>query len=316
MNSPMVSVLMPCYNGGKYIRAAMQSIMDQSLSDWELIIVNDASTDDSRSIIESFADERIRCISHTKNLGVVASRNRALKESNGRYLAIMDADDVARPDKLSRQVDFLEKNHRFGLVGSWAKIIDKKGADTGRSWKLRAGPDKIKAELIFRNYFIHSAILVRKEAALRFPYETGLEIGEDYKFVWDISRHWDVANLQEHLVSYRIHSSNITHKLGLHRNCLLDMYQRIFSEIGLEATPEQLGLHINLRGNLKLVRDYPPTKYAEWLKRIRTLNADGNLAKPASLDRVIFSRWAKVCAAHWRNPAAVIRESLNMMSHD
>lgn len=315
MSQPKVSVLMPCYNGARYIQQAIKSILDQDMTDWELIIVDDGSTDDSRAIIDSFRDDRIHCITNPTNLGVVASRNAATKKAKGKYLSIMDTDDVARPDKLSRQVDFLEKNQDFALVGSWARLIDDRGRDTGKYWKLKSEPDKIKAELIFRNYFVHSAILVHREIALKFPYENGLEIGEDYKFIWDVSRESKVANLNELLISYRLHDANITRKKELHRKCLIEMYQRMFDEIGLETDTEELELHLDLRGSLEDIRRYPPKAIAAWLNRIREINDRSGLVDRTALDRVIRSRWMKVCNAHWKDPLSIIRESYKILNH-
>src|SRR3989344_5781814 len=120
-----ISVLMPAYNARKYIGEAIESILNQTFKDFEFIIINDCSTDKTKKIIEEYAnkDARIKLINNATNLGLTKSLNIGLKEARGEYVARLDADDVALPERLEKQYEFMEKNKETTLVGAWAEII-------------------------------------------------------------------------------------------------------------------------------------------------------------------------------------------------
>ena len=120
---PRVTVLMPAFNAGKYIAEAIQSVLDQDFTDFELLIVEDGSTDNTKDIINQFHDPRIRSISQPKQLGVACSLNKGLSAAAGYYIARFDADDICFPQRLSRQVNFLDQNDEYILVGADAEYI-------------------------------------------------------------------------------------------------------------------------------------------------------------------------------------------------
>ena len=121
--NPLVTVLMPVYNGEKYLKEAIESILNQTFKDFEFLIINDGSTDNSVKIIQSFNDLRIRLIHNESNIGLIKTLNKGLKLSNGKYIARMDCDDVSLPKRLSVQINFMEKHPEIGVCGSWVKII-------------------------------------------------------------------------------------------------------------------------------------------------------------------------------------------------
>ena len=125
--TPLISINMVVFNGSKFILEAIQSILNQSYVNFELIIVNDGSVDSTAAVINSFSDSRIRVITLEKNTGVVNARNTALKASKGDYIAILDADDISFSNRLEVEVRFLESNPEFGLVGGRAEMIDENG---------------------------------------------------------------------------------------------------------------------------------------------------------------------------------------------
>ena len=124
---PLVSVLMPVYNAEKYLAASIGSILAQTYGDFELLICDDASTDGSLEIVRSFDDTRMTLLTNRENLGNAATRNRLIEHASGEYVAVLDADDTAEPDRLARQVDFLERNPEIGLCGSWVNVIGHDG---------------------------------------------------------------------------------------------------------------------------------------------------------------------------------------------
>jgi len=119
MNQPQLTVLMPVYNGGPFLRSAIESILNQDFSDFDFLIIDDGSTDGSHEIAASYADPRIRLESNGRNLGLIATLNRGLDLARGTYVARMDADDIAFPDRLSKQLTFMEAHPEIGLCGTW-----------------------------------------------------------------------------------------------------------------------------------------------------------------------------------------------------
>src|SRR6056297_178877 len=127
-NKPKVSVLLSVYNGEKYLEKAISSILNQTFSDFEFIIIDDGSSDRSPEIIKSFNDNRIRYFKNEKNIGLVKSLNKGLEKMKGEYIARMDADDICKPTRFEKQVNFLNKNHEVGVLGTAMEIVDHKGS--------------------------------------------------------------------------------------------------------------------------------------------------------------------------------------------
>ena len=138
MSYPTLSIIMPVYNAEAYLHEAVKSILAQSFTDFELIIVEDGSTDNSLEIIEGFSDSRIHVLYNDGNQGIVYSRNRGNAASRGRYIGPFDADDIAEKDKFKKQLRFLECNPDYGMIGSWAHLVDHEGRMMHEKWKVNA----------------------------------------------------------------------------------------------------------------------------------------------------------------------------------
>lgn len=202
---PDVSVLMTVYNGEQHLTAAVQSILDQQGVQLELVVVNDGSTDATRQLLERFAqDARVQVI-HSDRIGRVAALNRALQAAQGRYVAVLDADDVALPDRLMRQVDFLRRNPQVGLLGSACRVVDE---TTGREW-IRRHPldDKtLRQALVRENSFIHSAVMMPRAVLAELGgYQHQYRKCHDYELYVRIGRRYQLANLPQVLVVKRVH---------------------------------------------------------------------------------------------------------------
>ena len=127
MNLPLVSVVMPVYNGEKYLKEAIDSVLSQSYQNIELVIVNDGSTDSGSQIVKKYTDPRIRFVENESNSGIVYSRNKGLESATGKYVATLDSDDIALPDRIEKQVLFLENNSEYGMCGTFFSTIDSAG---------------------------------------------------------------------------------------------------------------------------------------------------------------------------------------------
>jgi glycosyltransferase involved in cell wall biosynthesis len=200
---PTVTVLMPVYNGERFIRDAIDSILQQSYSDFELLIVNDSSTDRTVEIIESYTDTRIRLVHNETNLKHGAALNRGLDLARGQYIARMDSDDISCSTRLEKQKFFLDHNQNIALIGSWAEIIDEKGKSQGIKTFLTDSP-LLKWKLLFCNTFIHSSMMFRKSCVLLLQsYDCRYTLTEDYDLWSRISFEHEVANIPEILVKWR-----------------------------------------------------------------------------------------------------------------
>lgn len=203
MNKPLVSVLLPVYNGAAYLTEAIQSIIDQTYDNFELIIINDGSTDESDAIIRKFVDPRIR-YNQQENQGLAATLNKAVNLATGKYLARQDADDISLPQRFEKQVAFLETNSDYGIVGTWAEIW----VETEKTERVHNHPAKsiiLKFDLLFDNPFVHSSLMIRKAVFEQVGlYATAKERQpEDYELWSRIAREFEVANIPEILQVYR-----------------------------------------------------------------------------------------------------------------
>ncbi len=214
IKNPKVSVIMSVYNGHPFLNQAIESILKQNFTDFEFIIVDDCSSDSSLKIISNYRelDSRIRIITNEQNYGPMKSANIGIKEARGEYIARIDSDDISYPKRLSSQVDFLDKNLDFGLVGSWGDIINSDNTVL-RQIKMIVESDDIKNKLIKYNPFFHSAIMFRKEIVDNIGlYDEGFRLAGDYEFYFRVIEKYKVANLPESLIAYRVHENSLTGK--------------------------------------------------------------------------------------------------------
>lgn len=217
MNEPMISVIMPVYNGEKYIAVAIESILNQTYTDFELILIDDCGTDRSMEIALDYAekDERIRVIHNPKNMGIAYSRNVGLDNSRGKYIAIMDDDDYSFAYRFEKQVTFLEKNTDYGVLGGAAQWIDENGNVTKPEVALLTDRNYIKAMFLFFNLFNNSEVMFRKEIVERHQirYEDNLLGMEDFKFWIRMSKVTYMTNIDELLLQHRMISDNETSRV-------------------------------------------------------------------------------------------------------
>lgn len=203
----LISVLMPVYNTKEeYLRASIESILNQTFTDFEFIIVNDGSTNNAEEVILSYKDNRIKYVKQ-ENQGIVGALNNAWSKASGKYIARMDSDDIAYPERFAKQIKFLEENPEYSLVGSWAKIIPSNNVI-----KL---PQDIKVmDLLADCMFIHPSIMFNKADFEKFnlQYETGFEYAEDYCMYARAVKYLKMTNLQEVLLDYRVYPENSSSK--------------------------------------------------------------------------------------------------------
>jgi glycosyltransferase involved in cell wall biosynthesis len=206
----LISINLITHNRAKYLPQAIQSVLDQEYSNWELIIIDDASSDETKEVIGAFLfDERIKYFLVAKQKNIAAVRNIALSKSQGGYLAVLDSDDKwVDSGKLAKQVSFLNNNQSVVLIGTSAQIINENNEEIDKIIKPITD-EGIKKEFFIKNPFFHSSILVRKEQVDNIGgYSESLSFGEDLDLYMRLGEKGLFANLEDICVAYRSHSDN------------------------------------------------------------------------------------------------------------
>ena len=296
MNSPQLSIIMPAFNSGKYIREAIFSVLNQTFHDFELIVINDGSTDNTREIIHSFTDDRIKYFENLRNMGIVFSRNKGLELVSGKFIGMVDSDDIIYPEKFQKQIDFLKNNPKYDMVGAWARFIDEDGNRLPGGWKLNAPSNLIPSIMLFKNYFLQSAVVYRHECIKNFTFKEGFDILEDYLLWIEFLENHKAYNYKGFLLKYRIHNLGVTKDRAKER---IEKEKKVFKiqleKIGIIPNERELDLHMLIR-DASLINDIAILNEIEvWLLKILHYNNLNQVYGETELKKVIYNRWLKSC---------------------
>ena len=292
-----VTVLMPVYNTEKYVGEAVESILQQTFSDFEFIIIDDASTDETAERVKDYRDERIVFIQNTDNIGLAASLNKGISVAQGKYIARMDGDDISLPDRLSKQVDFLDSHPEVGVLGSWIELF-------GRANTVNRYPESdsaCKCQLLFGVPFAHPAVVFRKETLLRnklFYREELLQYGEDYDMWMRASAFTMFHNLPNVLLKYRTYSYTWK-KSDQDRRSIQGTKTRnkIIGNAGIELNEHEAKLYalvikkgvINYKDGVKL------SDVESFLLKLLTHNKQNVSFHQKSLEQCVSRQWFYFC---------------------
>lgn len=193
---PIISVLMPAYNAAAYIREAIDSILTQTFTDFEFVIINDGSTDTTEEIILSYSDERIKYYANESNMGIVKTLNRGIDLCRGKYIARMDADDVSLPDRLEKQVHRLEANPQIVACGTLYAIY---GDQRQTPVDVATDVQDIRYDMAIYCQFAHSTMMIRKDTLNQYKlrYREEYKCAEDYKLWTELLKYGDIINIPE-----------------------------------------------------------------------------------------------------------------------
>jgi glycosyltransferase involved in cell wall biosynthesis len=205
---PKVSVIMAAYNEEKSIGRAIQSVLAQTFADWELIIVNDGSTDDTLSEIKKIKDGRVKTITHKKNTSFAQSLNDGILSAKSQYIAIWDADDTCDKTRFEKQVKFMDENPDISACSAWGKMVSENGMVELRE---PISPEEIKKCLIKFQPIIHSCMLYRASMIKNNPYDTALKRSEDYDLFLRLVKKYKFANIPEFLITFETSDSKKYH---------------------------------------------------------------------------------------------------------
>lgn len=300
MSTPRVSVIMPVYNAECFVRAAVESILAQTLADFELILIDDGSSDDSLQMVREIHDSRLRILQNEKNLGAAATKNRGIENARGEFIAFLDADDIALPQRLAAQLDFLQRRNEIGIVGSQFLLIDECGREMGTSSTWPCEPDDVRVTLLFENCIVQSAVMLRREILATAHFRTELEPAEDYDLWARLKPSVRFANLNDVLVKYRVNPSGISARSQEKmESAVRAIHAAQIAEFRLAATSRQVGIHRCLSR-----WPFPPTRgmleQAEgWLSALKMANATVGVYPTDLFGREISRRWESVCEDSW-----------------
>ena len=209
MFEPKVTVLMSVYNGEKHLKEAIDSILTQTFTDFEFLIINDGSTDKTGETLRSYNDPRIRIIENLQNIGLTKSLNKGLTLAKGEYIARQDADDISLQERLATQVNFLDNHPEIGLVGSWYIIIDRNGEELLKC-TLPVENAEVRKRIMEFNPFAHGSVMLRKKCIEEVgPYDEKFSCAQDYELWFRILDRHQAANISAYLYKWRFNQDSI-----------------------------------------------------------------------------------------------------------
>lgn len=299
MPNPRVSVIIPAHNRAHLLKTSIGSILAQSFSDLELIVVDDGSTDDSATLVRSYDDPRVRLVTNDRNLGIPCSRNRGLEAARGEYAATLDSDDYAYPERLSRQVAFLDRHPDYAVVGSWASWMDSQGRLRRRVERRPTDADEAAALLIFNSCLAQSSVTARTAILRENPYDELFDMAEDHELWARMAGHHKMASLPEVLVCRRDHDGRTTHAKALRmidRQHAIYRYQLDLLGVNYNETDVERH-HILPRSSRKAgAVNLEYLDWAEnWLMRLRGANRSKRHFEQNAFERVLGWGWGAVC---------------------
>ncbi|MBR3148450.1 MAG: glycosyltransferase family 2 protein [Alphaproteobacteria bacterium] len=247
--TPRISVIMPAYNSEKYIGEAIESILNQTFKDFELIIINDGSTDNTAKIVKEYAkkDKRINFVDNKKNQGLISVLNQGIDLCRGEYIARMDSDDISLPTRFAKQIEYMDAHHECGVLGTWFQCF-------GNSTAKVRHPERIKILNILHDQHVgHPTVMVRKSVMdnYGFYYDANYKHAEDFELWSRMVFVTEIRNLPEILLKYRWGNTNVS---VLHATEQLDaanhVKQNILDKLTDDSVKQQMILNENKPGFL------------------------------------------------------------------
>lgn len=317
-NFPKVTVFIPVYNRERYIQEAVDSILAQSFPDFELLLIDDGSTDSSVAIMNSYTDPRIRLVRNECNLGIPHTRNRGLQLARGEYIALLDSDDYAYPDRLNKQVAFLDAHPDYAEIGSWSRAMDEQSRPLKKIKVQPVSSEEVKAHLLFRCCLNNRTIMGRTAILREYGYRNDFPRCQDYELHVRLAGKYKLGNLPAILVRGRVHKEQITGQTAeLGRAKKQEIADSQLTTLGLAYSNTDLRRHVMLTriGKLPFTPDQAYLKWADdWLRKLQQANRITSLHPEPAFSRVLGEIWFRTCfqtsaaiglaawAHFWRSP--------------
>lgn len=302
MNKPLVSVLIPCYNVEKYVEESINSILNQTYSNLEVIAIDDCSTDQTKELLHQMAkkDSRITVVENPENLKLIKTLNKGIGLCKGEYIARMDADDIALPTRIEKEVDFLEKNRDHDIVSTQFYAFRSENPSKRDLHHSPLADSELRAYMLFKSGICHPAVLIRK----RVFTELGLRFEEEYLHVEDYAL-WSeaiyktkMANLGEPLLLYRVHKYQVS---SLNEDLQTDNKKKVFKihckHLGLPTDDDFIDIYTSVA---ECVPSRSSIKYLDKCEELMLSLIDLNRKKPfcdnTYLEQMLSIHWLRLCA--------------------
>ena len=315
----LVSVIMSNYNTPEdYLRSAIESILNQTYQNFEFIIIDDCSTDDSLSIIETYYDKRIRIIKNGKNLGITKSLNRGLSVAKGEFVARMDADDVSFETRFEKQVEFLKNHPDYIVCGTGVELIGDWETHHTNKFICRTIPQKeeFRIHLLFGNYpnIVHPTAMFNRSLLIKhnITYNENYPLAQDYRMWVSCSEVAECANLHETLLYYRVHGKAVSsEKKELQKNIAYQIMQEQLDKLHISLTEEYADIHKDFLFSRK---EYN-VNCKEWIKTLLKHNQKHNIYNQKLFKRILYKKWTEITyfgIAKQKNPLEILKMVLNI----
>ena len=302
MNQPLVSILMPCFNVEKYVEESLGSILDQTYRNMEIIAINDSSTDNTGDILRRMAekDSRIKVIENETNLKLIKTLNKGIELCSGKYIARMDADDIALPTRIEKEVEFLEQHKDHDIVSTQFYAFPSENPDKKSLHHNPLRHEELCAYLLFKSGICHPAVMIRK----RVFTELGLNFGTEYLHVEDYAL-WSqalymtkLANLDEPLLLYRVHAQQVS---SLNDILQIANKKKVFKihckHLGLPQDEESLNIYAS-------VAECVPAEFSlsflskceKFMLSLIRINGQKPFCDNKYLEHLLSVHWLRLCA--------------------
>lgn len=302
--TPLVSVVMPVFNAETYLAKALDSILNQTYENLQIIIINDGSSDGSMEVVARVKDGRIRVFHNDGNVGLGYSLNRGIEESGGEYVAIMHADDFAVKDRIGLQVRFLESHSDVGICGGQIiKILNNRR----HLFRYPLQHEEIFATMLFYAGFAHPTVMSRRSLYRDYDlkYRNDCNSVEDYEMWTRLLRITRGANLPAVLLEYTCHEAQISvKKYNKMRDYKLPIQKKLLEDIGMSPTDDECLMHARCSVTHDVLSEMDVSAADDWFRRLYDANKKTRLFSEDALKTVLQRRWAGLCGQ--RDPMNLI----------
>lgn len=295
MTTPVISVVMPAHNAAEYLSEAVDSVLGQSFGDFELIIVDDASTDDTAIILQSISDSRLKVLRNDAQAGVARSLNRGIAAATGEFVARMDADDTCAPTRFAIQLEFFAKNPGVAICGTW---VERFGA--GRNFRLRfpVGQDCVRSYVLLGNPLAHPSVMFRREElqSKGLGYDEDCAAAQDYDLWVRASGVVGMDNIPLVLLKWRHNYAGVTSGSFLKSdNTASRLQATMLKDLGLECSPADMDSHriVGNGGGMRGVSEL--SKASQWLQKLLAANQKASIYPQTGLEQACAFAWFRSC---------------------
>lgn len=290
---PAITIIVGCFNASAFLQEALTSVFSQSLTDYEILVVNDASSDQSADILarNSIFDKRLKILHNNKNQGLAKSLNLAIDSSDSEYIARFDADDLMYPERLQTQFHYLQ-NYPVDLIGSYATAF---GQGKSRLLKYPTTDEQIRLQLLFQSPFCHPSVIFRRNKLGKLRYDSAFPYAEDYA-LWILMAHrCRMANIALPLIRYRRHPHQVSAKTALQNADAGQLRLLALQHLGITPTTDEQHTHATLRRSQPYATKDDLSAAEAWLTKLKM-----HIGTP-SADQQLMYEWCLCCvrAAHF-----------------